>query len=175
MANEVLAGLEDAVREPIVAHELPDVLDWVQFRTFRRQRHEGDVVRHGQLLRRVPPSLIKQDDRVRAWRHRDGDLGQVQVHCFDVAARQHKACAFALLGADRAEDVGRGGTLIPRRRRPGAAFGPAPGDLVLLADAGLIGEPHLYRGAFDALLARNLVQQGGEIVLKSSMAPSAWA
>ena len=29
--EDILVGLEDPVREPVVAQELPDVLDWVQF------------------------------------------------------------------------------------------------------------------------------------------------
>ena len=30
MVEDVVVGLEDAVREPIVAHELPDVLDRIE-------------------------------------------------------------------------------------------------------------------------------------------------
>ena len=31
VVEDILVGLEDPVREPVVAHELPDVLDRVQF------------------------------------------------------------------------------------------------------------------------------------------------
>jgi hypothetical protein len=68
----------------------------------------------------------------------------VQVHRLDIADGKDKPCAFAFFGADGAEDVGRGGALIVRGRGPCAALGPAPRDLVLLADAGFIGEPDLY-------------------------------
>ena len=44
MIEDMVVGFEDAVGEPVVPHELPDVFDRVQFRTFRRQRQEGDVV-----------------------------------------------------------------------------------------------------------------------------------
>ena len=44
------------------------------FGTFRRQRHDGDVVRHRQLGRQVPPGLVDQKHRVRAGRHRERDL-----------------------------------------------------------------------------------------------------
>ena len=81
----------------------------------------------------------------------------------------------SVLGAHGAEDVGRGGALIRRCRRPRATLGPAPRDLVLLADACLVGEPDLYALRCDALLLRNRVQAGGEAFLKSSIAPSAWA
>src|SRR5829696_8335872 len=112
-------------------------------------------------------------DEPRCHRHRD--LGQMQVHRRDVAAGQDKGRALAVLGADGAEDIGRGGALIVRRRGSRAAPGPAPGDLVLLADPGLVGKPHLYRGRIDLLVARELVHNRGEALLKSSMAPSAWA
>jgi len=55
-----------------------------------------------------------------------------------------RAAPFFLLRADRPEDVGRGGALIVRRRGAGSALGAASGDLVLLADARLIGEPDIY-------------------------------
>ena len=42
------------------------------------------------------------------------------------------------------EDVGGSGPLVPRCAWTGAALGPAAGDLVLLADAGLVGEPDFY-------------------------------
>jgi len=60
-----------------------------------------------------------------------------------------------------------------RSRGPGALPGPAPGDLVLLADPGLVAEPDLYVAAVDALLARDLVQARGETFLKASITPSA--
>jgi len=65
--------------------------------------------------------------------------------------------------------------LVRRRARTRAALGPTAGDLVLLADAGLVGEPDLYGGGLDALLAPDLVQARGEAFLKSSIAPSACA
>src|SRR5262245_30744716 len=64
---------------------------------------------------------------------------------------------------------------VPRCAWTGAALGPAAGDLVLLADAGLVGEPDFYRVAVKRLLARNCLQARGEVFLKSSIAPSACA
>src|SRR5262245_44972883 len=81
--------------------------------------------------------------------------------------------ALALLGADRAEDIGGSGTLVARRTGAGAALRPAASDFVLLADAGLVGEPDFYCIAVDALLARDRLQTGGEAFLKSSIAPAA--
>src|SRR4051794_4624727 len=151
-------GLEDAVREPVLAHELPDVLDRVQLRALGRQRHEGDVWRDDQALREVPSGLVEEKHGVGSWRDRPCDLGKGQVHGLGVAGGPDQGRALALSRTDRAEDVGRGGTLIVGRRRPGAAPRPAPGDLVLLADPRFVGEPELYPAWFDALLPRDLVK-----------------
>jgi hypothetical protein len=97
----------------------------------------------------------------------------MQVHRLAVAGRQDQGRALALLGADRAEDVGGSGTLVARRTGAGAALRPAASDFVLLADAGLVGEPDFYCIAVDALLARDRLQTGGEAFLKSSIAPAA--
>ena len=39
----IVIGFEDAVREPVVAHILPDIFERIEFRAFRRQRDNGDV------------------------------------------------------------------------------------------------------------------------------------
>ena len=112
---------------------------------------------------------------MRARRDFCGDLGKVQVHRLGVASWHDEGRSLAVLRADCAENVGRGGALIVRRRGPCAAFRPTSCDLVLLADARFIGEPDFYRGRIDALLARDLVQACGKVFLKSSIAPSACA
>jgi hypothetical protein len=99
----------------------------------------------------------------------------MQVHRLDIADGQDKPCAFAFFGADGAEDVGRSGALIVWGRGPCAALGPAPRDLVLLADAGFIGEPDFYGSRLDAFFACDFVKERGEVFLYSSIAPSAWA
>jgi hypothetical protein len=43
VVDEIVVGFEDAVGEPVVAHELPDVLDRVGLGAFRRQGENGDV------------------------------------------------------------------------------------------------------------------------------------
>src|SRR5579862_4422185 len=74
-----------------------------------------------------------------SWGHVGGDHREMQVHHRGIAPRQDQADGLALLGTDGAEDVGRGGALVGRRRRTTAAPGPAAGDLVLLANSGLVG------------------------------------
>ena len=123
--------------------------------------------------RQMPAGLIDEKRRVRARRDLGGDFGQVQVHGLRVASGHDEGCALAVLGADRAEDISRGGSLIRGRARTRAALGPTAGDLVLLADARLVGEPDLYGAGLDALLAPDLFQARGKAFLKSSIAPSA--
>jgi len=85
MVDEIVVGFEDAVGEPIVAHELPDVFDRVELGAFRRQRNDGDVCRHDKTGRQVPAGLIDQEDGVGG--DSFGDFRQVQVHGLGVAGR----------------------------------------------------------------------------------------
>ena len=123
----------------------------------------------------MPSGLVNQQHGVRARRHGDGHLGQVQVHGVDVATGQYETGAFAEAGANRPEDVGRGCALILWRRRSGATPSPTAGDLVLLADPGLISEPNLYICWATTLALRDFVQTGGKAFLKSSIASAACA
>ena len=175
MVDEIVIGFEDTVGEPVVAHVLPDVLNRVEFWGFWRQGDNGYVGRHDEARRHVPASLIDQEDGVGTGRDHLGDLGEMQVHRLGIAGRQDQGRAFALLRADRAEDVGRGGALITGRAGTGATPGPAAGDLVLLADTSLVREPYFYLVAVDRLFARDCIQERGEVFLKSSITPSAWA
>ena len=78
-----------------------------------------------------------------------------------------------MFGADRAKDVGGRGPLVLRRRRTATALGPTSGELVLLTDPGLVGEPDFYGIGADALLARDRRQAGRKTFLKPSTAPAA--
>ena len=103
------------------------------------------------------------------------DFGEVQGHRPGVAAGQDERGALAVVRADSPEDVGGRGSLIVRSAGPCPALGPAPRDLVLLANPGLVGEPELYVVEGDALLVRDLRQARWEGFLKASIAPLAWA
>jgi hypothetical protein len=52
--------------------------------------------------------------------------------------------------------------LISRRRGPSAAPCPTAGDLVLLAEARLVGKPDFYVAGIDTFLSRDSFQTGGE-------------
>src|SRR3954453_9064282 len=66
---------------------------------------------------------------------------QVPAHGLRIASGQHQGRALTLLRADRPEDGDRTRPLIVRGAGPGAPSGPAPGNLVLLADTGLVLPP----------------------------------
>ena len=138
--NGVVIGFEDAVGEPVVAHEPPDILGWIEFRAFGRERQNGDVGGKVELVRHMPAGLIEQQHGVRAVGDVFGDFSQMRVHRIGVAFGQDEGRALAVLGRDRAENIGRGGAPVLGRGGPRAALRPAPGELVLLADARLVGE-----------------------------------
>ncbi len=103
------------------------------------------------------------------------DFGEVQGHRPGVAAGQDERRALAIKRADGSKYIGGRGSLIVRSAGPCSASGPAPRDLVLLADPGLVSEPELYVVEGDALLSRDLRQVRWEGFLKASIAPLAWA
>src|SRR5260370_34369423 len=107
-------------------------------------------------------------------RHRLGDYGKMQSHRGGIAAWQNRTGRGSSRRTDGAEDVGRAGPLIMRRRGSRPAPRPAPGDLVLLPDPGLVLEPDLYRLARRVALG-DLVEAGGEVFLNAAMASASWA
>ena len=115
MVEDVGVGFEDPVVEPVVAHELPHVLDRVEFGRTGRQRQQGDVGRHDELPSGVPAGLIEDQHGVGAGGDGLGDLFEVQGHRLSGAAGHDEAGAGAACGADRAEDVGGGRALVLRR------------------------------------------------------------
>ena len=68
----------------------------------------------------------------------------MRLHRLRVAEGHDEPGALALGRADRSEEIGPGGALVVRRPWPGPAPRPSPGELVLLADAGLVLPPELY-------------------------------
>ncbi len=68
----------------------------------------------------------------------------MERHGGAVAERRDQARALAFLRADGTGDIGRAGALIVGCAGPGAAPGPSPRDLVLLADTGFVVEPDVY-------------------------------
>jgi hypothetical protein len=85
-----VVGFEDPIGKLILAHELPNVLDRVQFGRSWRHGHQGDVGRDRQLVRGVPTGLVEDEDGVGPGRHLEGDLVEMPLYGLGFAARQHK-------------------------------------------------------------------------------------
>jgi hypothetical protein len=174
--DDIVVGSEHPVGEPVVAHELPDILNRVEFRTFGRERYDADIVRHVQLVSHMPTGLIHQYNSVSARSDGERYFCQMERHGFGIAERQHQPRALAVLRADRAEDIDRFSSLIFGCRWPRPATGPAPRDLVLLPDPRFVLKPDLYRRALRER-SSDLCQLGGKApFLKASIASSfcAW-
>lgn len=174
LIDDVVVVLEDAVRQPVVPHELPEVLDRVQFRRPRRQEHQGDVFRHLQLRRDVPSGLVENEHGMCSGIDGVADFEKVFLHGLGVAIGKDEASPLALFRADRAEDVSPHGALVVWGRRSGSPACPAARDLVLLPYSGFVGPPD-----FDVRVGRafrpDLCQRGGEVFLKTSPSNSFWA
>ena len=90
MIEEIVVGFEDAVREPVVTHELPDVFDWVELRALWRQRNECDVAWNDKALGHVPTRLVDDQDGMgtgREWLQRSP---QGAVHRRGIAIGQYQ-------------------------------------------------------------------------------------
>jgi len=85
VVDDVIVGGEHPVGEPVVTHELPDILDRVELRAFGRERDDADVAGHIQLASHMPTGLIHQYDSVSAGRDSERYLGQMERHGFGIA------------------------------------------------------------------------------------------
>jgi len=169
MGDDVVVIPEDAVGEPVLAHELPDVLDRVELRGTGREGQERDVRWDLEPGGYVPPCLIEDDDGMGARIDGGADLLEMRLHCGGIGEGHYQGCALAELRADRPENIGPFRALVVRRPGPRAAPGPAPRDQVLLADTRLVLEPDLDPLASGVALP-DLRHRRGEVFLNASMA-----
>ena len=174
VVEDVVIALEDAVGEPVVAHELPEVLDRVELGRPGRERHQGDIVGDFEHRGGMPSRLIEHDEGMGSGFDDPGDLSEMGVQRVGVGPGHDKAGGLAFRRADGAEDIGRGRSLVLGRSRARAAFGPPPGDLVLLPDAGLVLPPDFDLDTVTEPGA-DLLQAFGELFLNASMASRSWA
>ena len=92
MADGGVVGPEHAVREPVIAHKLPDVLNRLgpqsgsRFQALGRELHNHDVARHDQVLRQVPARLIDEQRAVFTRLY----PGQISVRCRPIASVLHQ-------------------------------------------------------------------------------------
>src|SRR5271165_819401 len=85
MIEDVVVAFEDSVREPVVAHILPNVLDWIELWRFGGQGDERHVFGHLQLRGDVPPGLVDEQNGVGAGFDGERDFLEMQRHRLGVA------------------------------------------------------------------------------------------
>ena len=109
MVDDVGVGAEHAARQPVVAQELPDVLDRVQLGRSGWQEHQREIVWHDEIFRAVPSGPVHQHDPMGSGRYGLRDLGQVQVSakCRFMAGVSHR-------GSTRAAPLPCCGQIAPK-------------------------------------------------------------
>jgi hypothetical protein len=108
MVVDVILGGEDAVGEPFVVYELPNILKRVQLGAFGWQSDNGDVADYDELAGRMPYRLINQHDRMSPKGDHERDLRQMQGGMVSLfVKRSHRPSALSMFQANRAEDTGR--------------------------------------------------------------------
>jgi hypothetical protein len=173
MGDDILVAFEDAVGQPVVAHELPDIFDRVQFRRAWRQRDDCDVVGDRELGGSVPSSLVKDQDGVGTGIDLAADGGEVLGHRMGVAVGHDDPGTFAFGRAYGTENIRPFRALIMRCPGACSAPRPTPRDLVLLSNARFILKPDFYRPS--AASAADIGNDSGEVFLNASMASSSCA
>jgi hypothetical protein len=98
VVKKVLVACEDAVGDPVVAQELPDIFDRIEFGTLRRQRDESDVLRPDEAARQMPTGLIEQKRGMSARRDLFCDFGKMQFIASVLQAGKTSAAPLPSLG-----------------------------------------------------------------------------
>ena len=160
--DDVVERVEEAVRQEVVAHELPELLDGVEFRAVGRQPDERDVVRDGEVGGDVLAGAVDQDGGMGAGGDRLAEFGEQDVHRLGRGPRQDDSDAGIAVRADGAEEVGRLETMVANRPGTGAGRRPAPGQRAFLTDPGLVLEPDLQRCCLGMLEVAPVFRTDGE-------------
>lgn len=166
--DDGVIALEDAVREPVGAEELPDILDGVQLWSARGQKDQRHVPGDVERARGVPAGAVEQQDSVRVFGDRAGDFVEVELHRCCVGVGHGERRAGSARRTNRPEQPGALITLVGGLARPRSASCPLADDSVLLTDPGLVLEPDLDRLSLgDANQMR--VQRRSEVFLNASI------
>ena len=134
---------EDAVREPILAEVLPDVLDRVQLGRARWQQDDGEVLGDLELVGAVPPGAVHQDDAMGLGGDVAADLVEMHLHGGCVGEGEHESGTLGSHGTDCAKEVGVRVALIGGQAWPCSLLRPNAHTPVLLSQPGLVLEPDL--------------------------------
>jgi hypothetical protein len=93
--DDVVVGAEDPVRQPGIAHELPDVFHQIEFGRAWRERQDGDVGGDIEFRAGMPRCMIDEEDGVCFWRYGLRDLVEMPVHGVEVAPGQDEGRSLA--------------------------------------------------------------------------------
>ena len=91
----------------VVAPELPEPFDRIEFRAVGRQGDEGDVGRHDEIVADMPSGAIDQHRGMGVRRDGETGLRQHQVHRLGVDPRHDDGGAGVAPGTNGAEQIGR--------------------------------------------------------------------
>jgi hypothetical protein len=141
VGDDIFVVFEDAVREPVVAHELPQVFDWVEFGAARGKRQKRDVAGNGECSCGMPASLIKYEDAMGIRADCGGDDFQVLCHGVAVGPWHDQTSCLAMVWADGTKQPHRSGALIFWSAGPRPPLCPASCELGFLPYAGFVLEP----------------------------------
>ena len=174
-SDDIVVGFEDAVREPVVAHVLPDVFNGIEFRAFRRQGENGDVGGNSNLADRCHPAW---STRRTAWAP-----GAIALAISASAGSSLRYCRRAGSEPRRCPVSGRWRQRYRSMRfaDPAECSGKCrawPTSRVILFFWPIRAsslEPNFYLADVDRFFARDFIQARWELFLKSSIAPSACA
>jgi len=122
----------------------------------------------------MPSGLIDDDDGMGSGGDGGGDFAEVQCHGGGIAFGQDEGCADTPGRADGSEDIGRAGALIAGCRGACSSLRPAPGDLVLLTDPGLVLKPDFYLCSWRKAVT-DFRHADGEVFLNVAAASGSWA
>ena len=169
-----LVAVEDAVGEPVLPQELPEILDWIELGRARRQVDRDDVGGHLEAACGVPGRPVEQQHRTGTFGDTSCDDFEMGLHGLRVGGGQDESRPLVLGRTDGTEQEGAIVALILGLARPGAFARPQPGKAILLADPRFVLEPDLD-GSVWAQVAGVSGERGGEVFLNAWMTASSWA
>lgn len=94
VVEDVLVGSEYLVGQPVVAHELPEVLSGIELEAFGRQCRQRDVGGNSEPRRHMPASLIEEQHGVAAGCHFGRDFRKVLFIAWMLQAGKTSAAPF---------------------------------------------------------------------------------
>jgi hypothetical protein len=95
----------DAITEVMTFQIGPQAFGWIQFRTVRRQRDQGDIVRHIQCFGTVPTGLIQDQNHLSVQSNMFTDKRQMCIHIIGIDCWCDQGGGITGLGIDRTEQI----------------------------------------------------------------------